>query len=144
MEAQAHCEGSVQLARLAIVVGLELEPMSQTTCLLEDLAGWKGEAFRKPGLENVGASKRAESSCVTQEPWGKDRPCPYMSCMRGREAGHTNDTLAIWGQQPNPPGPAQYGGSLIPSVSVGRWISIEKVLEKPIALSGVGSWPTSY
>ena len=44
-----------------------------------------GGACRNPGLENLNWNKRAESSYVTQEPWGREGPSPYMSGFGGRD-----------------------------------------------------------
>lgn len=81
-----------------------------------------GGACRNPGLENLNWNKRAESSYVTQEPWGREGPCPYMSGLGGG-TGHINDMLALWGSSLSALALPSTCGSLIPSMSVGRWIS---------------------
>lgn len=53
-----------------------------------------------------------------------------------RGTGHTNDMLAMRGSSPSALALPSTCGSLILSMSVGRWISAERALKKPVALAG--------
>lgn len=55
--------------------------------------------------------------------------------QRGRATGHTNDTLAMWGSSPSALALPSTCGSLIPSMSMGRWISAERAQKKPVAFA---------
>lgn len=70
---------------------------------------------------------------------GQGGTCPFMSGLRREGTGHINDTLALWGSSLLAWLPSTCG-SLIPSMSVGRWISRSWGSEKPMALAwwGVG------
>lgn len=69
----------------------------------EDLLGGEG-GLREPQLEHLTWSKTAESSGITQKPWGGEEHCPYRSGAGARTARHTNDTLAVSGSS-HPPWP---------------------------------------